>query len=100
MTAFIARLRVKPDKEQEFVELQQELARLTYENEPGTLVYDMIKSRNEPHAYVVMATFRDEDAFEAHQTSSFHDDLVPPILDCLSADMELELFDCLTRRQE
>lgn len=98
MTAFIARLRVKPEKEQEFVDLQQELARLTYEHEPDTLVYDMIKSRDEPHTYVVMATFRDEAAFETHQNSSFHDDLVPPILACLSSDMELELFDCLTKR--
>ncbi|RMF08885.1 MAG: antibiotic biosynthesis monooxygenase [Alphaproteobacteria bacterium] len=100
MTAFIARLRVKPEREQEFIDLQQKLARLTWEHEPDTLVYDMIKSRDEPHTYVVIATFKDEQAFQTHQNSSFHDELVPPILDCLASDMELELFDCLTRRPD
>lgn len=98
MVAFIARLRVHPEKTVEFEALQQKLAALTYANEPGTYVYDMLRSQSDPTVYVVVATFKDEAAFQYHQTTPFHDELVPPILACLSADMELEILDCLTRR--
>ncbi|WP_321390340.1 antibiotic biosynthesis monooxygenase family protein [Emcibacter sp.] len=96
MTAFIARLRVTPGKEEAFVKLQQELYRLTHNHEPDTPVYELLKSRDEPNTYVVIATFKDEPAFQEHMDSSFHDELVPPILDCLSSDMELEMLDCIS----
>lgn len=98
MIAFIARLRVSPDKATEFVALQQKLAALTYAHEPDTYVYDLLRSQSDPDVYVVVATFKDEAAFQYHQTTPFHDELVPPILACLSADMELEMLDCLTKR--
>ena len=97
MTAFIARLRVKPEKQDAFVKLQQELYTLTHEHEPGTPVYELLKSRDEPNTYVVIATFTDEAAYQEHMESSFHDELVPPILDCLSSDMELEMLDCISK---
>lgn len=98
MIAFIARLRVAPDKAADFVALQQKLAALTYANEPDTYVYDLLRSQADPNVYVVIATFKDEAAFQHHQTTPFHDELVPPIMACLAGDMELEMLDCLTRR--
>jgi quinol monooxygenase YgiN len=93
MMAFIARLVVKAGKEKEFEDLQKKLHALTHEHEPGTLVYDFLKHREEPRTYVVYSTFKDEAAFQAHQESSFHDDLVPPILECLAEEMDLQFFD-------
>ena len=93
MMAFIARLVVKADKVQEFEELQKKLHALTHEHEPNTLVYDFLKHREEPGTYVVYSTFKDEEAFRAHQGSAFHDDLVPPILECLAEEMDLQFFD-------
>jgi quinol monooxygenase YgiN len=42
---------------------------------------------------VVYARFADEAAFQAHQSSSFHDTLVPPIMACVEGDMDLQLLD-------
>ena len=92
-TTFIATLGVKQGKEAEFERLQKELSDLTHAHEPGTLVYDVIKSRDEPRKYVVYARFKDEAAFQAHQASSFHDKLVPPILACVEGDMDLKMLD-------
>jgi quinol monooxygenase YgiN len=93
MMAFIARLVVKPEKAAEFERLQVELKRLTDENEPGTIAYHFIRHREAPNTYVVYSAFEDEAAFEAHQKSSFHDELVPPIMNCLAEEMDLQFFD-------
>jgi quinol monooxygenase YgiN len=92
-TTFIATLAVKQGMEQEFERLQKELSELTHANEPGTLVYDVIKSRSKPRTYLVYGRFKDEAAFQAHQASPFHDRLVPPILACVDGDMDLQMAD-------
>lgn len=96
MTIFFALLKVKPGKEQEFERLQQELSKLTHDSEPDTIVYDVIRHREKPGIYAVYARFKDEAAFQYHQTTPFHDRLVPPIVDCLdggAAGMTLDFYD-------
>ena len=93
MTAFIARLEVKPGMEAEFERLQQELSKLTHEHEPDTFVYDVIRHREKPGTYVVYARFKDEAAFEYHQTTDFHERLVPPIVECLAKPFDIEFLD-------
>ncbi len=92
-TTFIATLVIKPGRENEFERLQKELSELTHAGEPGTLVYDVIKSRSKPRTYVVYGRFKDEAAFQVHQASPFHDRLVPPIMDCVEGEMDLQLLD-------
>ena len=93
MTCFIATLKIKPGHEAEFERLQTELSRLTHESEPHTFVYDIIRSRSRPDTYVVYARFKDEAAFQHHQTTPFHDRLVPPIMATLGGDMDLQFYD-------
>ena len=93
MTAFIATLRIKPGQEAEFERLQQELSDLTHANEPDTLVYDIIRSRDTPDMYVVYARFKDEAAFQLHQGTAFHERLVPPILATVAGEMDLKFYD-------
>jgi quinol monooxygenase YgiN len=93
-TTFIAKLVVKVGQEAEFERLQQELSELTHEHEKeDVLVYDVIRHRTEPSTYVVYARFKDEAAFQRHQTTKFHERLVPPILACLAKDMDLQFYD-------
>lgn len=92
-TTFIATLVIKPGKEADFERLQAELSALTHADEPGTLVYDVLKSRGKPRTYVVYGRFKDEAAFQAHQASPFHDRLVPPIMECVDGDMDLHMLD-------
>jgi len=92
-TTFIAKLVVKPGMEATFEKLQRELSQLTHAQEPDTLVYDVIKHRTERSTYVVYGRFRTEAAFQKHQTMPFHERLVPPILECVAQDMDLQFFD-------
>ncbi|MBC6412243.1 MAG: antibiotic biosynthesis monooxygenase [Hyphomonadaceae bacterium] len=91
MTAFIARLVVKPDRAKEFEALQTELRNLTHASEPEAYVYELWQSQEDAHTYFCLASFRDQEAFDRHMTIDFHDRLVPPILECLASDMELTL---------
>ena len=93
MTCFIATLKIKPGHEADFERLQTELSRLTHESEPDTFVYDIIRSRAKPDTYVVYARFKDEASFQHHQTTPFHDRLVPPIMATVGGDMDLQFYD-------
>jgi quinol monooxygenase YgiN len=93
MTCFIATLKVKPGREADFERLQRELSELTHAQEPDTFVYDVIRHRTDPSVYVVYARFKDEASFQLHQTTAFHDRLVPPILATVAGDMDLQFYD-------
>lgn len=91
--AFIATLDVKAGREPEFERLQSELSELAHANEPGLEVYDVIRHADTPGRYVVYARFKDRAAFEWHQDADFHHRLVPPVLDCVEGEMDLQFFD-------
>jgi quinol monooxygenase YgiN len=95
MTAFVARLVIKPEKRAEFELLQTEMRLLTHQHEPETPVYELIRSRDTPNVYFCVATFTSDDAFQHHMKIDFHDRLVPPILECLAEEMDLKFFDII-----
>jgi quinol monooxygenase YgiN len=70
-TTFIATLVIKAGHEAEFERLQKELSELTHAHEPGTLVYDVIKSRTKPRTYVVYGRFTDEQRSSPHRPALF-----------------------------
>lgn len=93
MTAFVAKLVVKPEKSADFERLQTEMRELVHKHEPEAPVYELLRSRDDPHTYFCVATFTSEDAFDHHMAIDFHERLVPPIIDCLAEEMDLSFFD-------
>jgi quinol monooxygenase YgiN len=93
MLAFIATLQVTAGREAEFERLQTELSRISHREEEGLLVYDVLRHRNKASTYMVVARFRDQAAFDFHQQADFHERLVPPILNCVDGEMDLQFFD-------
>lgn len=92
MFCFIAKLRIKPGREAEFLRLQKELSELTRQ-EAGCLAYDVLKSEADAGQYVYYARFRDKQAFDTHMATDFHDRLIPPIMDCVDGEMDLQFFE-------
>ena len=93
MIAFIAVLKVNPDMVDQFEKAQIELAKFAHDEEPGVLIYDVIKQQDEPLNYICYARFKDQAAFDEHMTIEPHDRLVPPILEALSEEMQLTFYD-------
>ncbi|AUW59577.1 antibiotic biosynthesis monooxygenase [Sphingobium sp. SCG-1] len=94
--SFIAQLRTKPEKRQDLIDLQKELRELVHAQEPDALVYELFQSDEDPDLFQVVATFRDDAAFEHHMHIDFHDRLVPPIVECLAEDMTIAFYRSLT----
>jgi quinol monooxygenase YgiN len=90
--SFIAELRCKPDRRAELIRLQAELKSLVRHTEPDALVYELFQSDDDPDLFQVVATFRDDAAFDHHMRIDFHERLVPPILDCLAGEMKLRFY--------
>ena len=90
--SFIAELRARPGKREELIRLQQELKSLVFAQEPDALVYELFQSEEDPDLFQVVATFRDDAAFDHHMHIDFHDRLVPPILDCVDGEMKLTFY--------
>ena len=93
MVVFIATLHVAEGKEADFERLQTELSDIAHAQEPGLVVYDVIRHAEKKGSYVVYARFRDQAAFELHQEADFHHRLVPPILECVEGEMDLQFFE-------
>ena len=96
MTAFIAKLVIKPEMKEQFEKAQTELRELTYLNEPETPVYELLKSRDNPEVYFCVATFNDEAAFDYHMSTDFHDRLVPEIVESQAEEITLHKFEYIT----
>jgi len=90
--SFIAQLRAKPGRREELIALQGEMKSLAFEHEPGVVVYELFQSDDDPDLFQVVATFKDDAAFDTHMSIDFHDRLVPPILDCVDGEMEIAFY--------
>ncbi len=90
--SFIAELRAKSGRADELIALQAELKRLVFEQEPDALVYELLRSDDDPDVFQIVATFRDDAAFDHHMQIDFHDRLVPPILDCVEGEMKIAFY--------
>jgi len=93
MLVFIATLKVAKGKEADFERLQSELSEIAHATEPCLLVYDVIRHAEKSGVYAVYARFRDKEAFEFHHNADFHQRLVPPILECVEGEMDLQFFE-------
>ena len=79
---------------QEFESLFRELREAIREGEPDCLYYSLLKSRTNPRAYMVEEQYRDEAAFDLHQSSPYGKTYFPKIRAILES-IEVEYFDVI-----
>ncbi|MEJ8567360.1 putative quinol monooxygenase [Elongatibacter sediminis] len=95
MMTFIARMKIKPGREEEFVALARRLTAAVHANEPDTLRYEFFKLRDEPLGYAVLEQFTDEAAEEAHRDTPHFHEIAPDLIECLDGGYEREFLDSL-----
>ncbi|HEU5442799.1 MAG TPA: antibiotic biosynthesis monooxygenase [Steroidobacteraceae bacterium] len=91
---FIARMTVKPGREQEFLACCRELEAHVRAHEPDTLAYEFFRLR-EPQRFAVLESFRDEAAEHRHMGSAVLAQVGPRIAACLEGTWVREYFDPL-----
>lgn len=93
MLTFLSRMKVKPEKEAEFIELVHKLTAEVRANEPDTLQYQFYKLRDEPLGYAVYESFTDEAAEEVHLSTDHFKQYGPPMVECLDGPYVREYLD-------
>jgi len=83
---------VKPGHEQEFETLFSELRAIMRQEEPGCLLYSLLKSKTNPRSYIVHEQYRDQAALAAHETSS-HGEIYFPKIRAILENITVEYFD-------
>jgi quinol monooxygenase YgiN len=66
MITLVIRLKVQEGKEAEFEKAAAEQVERVLANEPGTMLYTMVRSQNDPTEYFFLEAYRDDEAFAFH----------------------------------
>ena len=69
--AIVARVTVREGKADEFIAAFAPLLGQA-ETEPGTLLYAVHRSKDDPHVFWTTEVYADDDAFAAHSASDVH----------------------------
>lgn len=93
MMTFLARMKVKQDKEKEFVRLAQALTEKVRAHEPETTAYEFFRLRDEPQGYAVFEQFTSEAAEEAHRNTTYFKDIAPLLIECIDGTYVREYLD-------
>lgn len=82
---------VKEGHEQEFEALFSALRAEIATHEPGCLYYSLLRSRTNPRAYIVEEQYRDDAAWDVHQSSAYGKTYFPKMRAII--DITVEYFD-------
>jgi quinol monooxygenase YgiN len=83
---------VKVGHEAEFERLFEELREIMRAQEPGCMIYSLLKSRTKKGAYIVHEQYRDQAALDAHQKTSYGATYFPKMRSIIES-ISVEYFD-------
>ena len=93
MISVIATIKVQPQKAKEFEAIFLETAARVKANEPGCLLYQLTRCRNEPNLYKGIELYRDQAALDHHQTTDYFIAALPRMGACVAAEPTVEFLD-------
>jgi autoinducer 2-degrading protein len=82
--AIVARVTVKEGRADEYVAAFAPLLEQA-EREPGTLLYAVHRSKDDPHVFWTTEVYADDDAFAAHSASEVHAAASPVFTELIAA---------------
>ena len=95
MMTFLARMKIKEGKVEDFVRIANALTEKVHANEPETTAYQFFKLRDEPRAYAVYEQFSSEAAEEAHRNTLHFAEMAPELIECIDGTCVREFLDPL-----
>lgn len=93
MLGIVARLKVKPGQDGEFLNAMGALMEAVKANEPDTLTYDCFRSRTDPNEFVMLEVYRSQAALDAHQKSAHVKAALPALTELLDGRPAIEIYD-------
>ncbi len=83
---------VAEGREREFESLFREMRQAIRDQEPGCLLYSLLKSRTNPRAYIVHEQYRDAAALAEHESSP-HGKIYFPKIRAILESITVEYYD-------
>jgi len=84
------RLKILPDKVEEFERLVSQLVRDIHAKEPGALVYEVRRVKGQPLTYMYFLSFENQAAFDRYSAADYHTQMSPKAVACLDGDPVFE----------
>jgi quinol monooxygenase YgiN len=88
-------VRTKPDKTERFLQLITKLQEDVRANEPDTLLFQVMRSPEQPDSFAFMEIFRNAEAFESHAVRPYHVAMSAEGWACLDGDADIRKFDLI-----
>lgn len=95
MIAVIAEITIKEGSGEQFEAVVAELAEKVRTEEPGTILYQLIRSKSDTNAYKFMELYTDSAAIKAHGTSEHFQAAGKAMAPFLAGAPKIEYFDAL-----
>lgn len=89
-------VRTRPDKSNEFAQLTAQLQKDVRANEPGVLVFQVMRSVEDPSRFLFTEVFADEAAFKAHPDMPYHKAMSAAGWACVDGKPDIERWTPLT----
>jgi quinol monooxygenase YgiN len=89
----IVKLKIVPNKNQEFETAFKQLAEIVNTTEDGCLLYVLHQSRDDAQTYVVLEQYTDEQALKAHSKTAHYQEFGKNASAFLAAAPHIELMD-------
>jgi (4S)-4-hydroxy-5-phosphonooxypentane-2,3-dione isomerase len=87
----IVNLRVKPGRVDDFLDAFRKNREGT-RKEPGSIQFDLLRSRNDQHRFVVYEVFESEDALAAHRQTEHYKECNRRFSDILEGDRSIDVL--------
>ena len=95
MIGIIATLTIQPGKESEFEAVFTDLAAKVRANEPGNVLYQLTRSREQANVYKVLELYADQDALTAHGKTDHYRAAGPKLGAVLGGAPKIEYLDAI-----
>ncbi len=95
MIGIVAVLKAKDGQASEFEAVFKELSAKVRANEPGARLYQLTKSRTEPHTYKVLELYEDQAALTAHGQTDYFKELGRKMGPFLDGRPQVEILDAV-----
>ncbi len=95
MIGVVATLKVQAAKADEFEAVFRDLTAQVKANEPGCLMYQLTKSRNEADTYKVMELYASPEALETHARTEYFLAAMPKMGPCLAGPPHIDTLDAV-----
>lgn len=92
MIGVIMHVRAKPEKSDEFAGLIAKLQDDVRANEPGCLLFQVMRAKDDPDLFVFAEMFADEAAHAAHADMPYHKAMSEAGWACVDGEPDVRLF--------